>query len=90
MHIFSRGGLHSAPEKAKICVYVVLINGLFLDSLGHFRYRENRTPFLTRYSLGRVATCKLSLTIIRPPCRAQKGTLRLIRHNTPLPLGLIP
>jgi len=52
MHIFSRGGLHSAPEKAKNCVYVALINGLFLDSLGHFRYRENRTPLLARYSLG--------------------------------------
>ena len=52
MHIFSRGGLHSAPEKAEICVYVALINGLFFDSLGHFRYRENRTPLLARYSLG--------------------------------------
>jgi len=25
MHNYSRGGLHSAPEKAKNCVYVVLI-----------------------------------------------------------------
>jgi hypothetical protein len=62
----------------------------FLDSLGHFRYHENRMPLHARYSLGRADLAAITANIsdhlaaLNKGCCALTGTTPLCRWGLSL------